>query len=80
MSQLKYIFCHGLSGWGEYDSQYQKMPYWGMRNGDLLENSEQKVMNAMAPAFHRPAAPGTERVNSMRNWRVPGRITDVPTA
>jgi triacylglycerol lipase len=37
MSQLKYIFCHGLSGWGEYDSQYQKMPYWGMRNGDLLE-------------------------------------------
>ena len=36
MSDLKYIFVHGLSGWGSYDDAYRKMPYWGMRNGDLM--------------------------------------------
>ncbi len=33
---LEYIFVHGLSGWGSYDGQYKKMPYWGMRGGDLM--------------------------------------------
>ena len=33
---LEYIFVHGLSGWGSYDEQYIKMPYWGMRGGDLI--------------------------------------------
>ncbi|MBQ1877578.1 MAG: hypothetical protein II161_02070 [Erysipelotrichaceae bacterium] len=36
MSKLTYIFVHGLSGWGSYDSRYEKMPYWGMLNGDLM--------------------------------------------
>ncbi|MBE6126286.1 MAG: hypothetical protein E7186_08200 [Erysipelotrichaceae bacterium] len=36
MSKLKYIFVHGLSGWGSYDEAYRKTPYWGMRNGDLM--------------------------------------------
>ncbi len=36
MNKLKFIFVHGLSGWGSYDKQYQKMPYWGMRKGDLM--------------------------------------------
>ena len=36
MSDLKYIFVHGLAGWGSYDDAYRKMPYWGMRNGDLM--------------------------------------------
>lgn len=31
-----YIFVHGLSGWGSYDAIYRRMPYWGMRGGDLL--------------------------------------------
>jgi triacylglycerol esterase/lipase EstA (alpha/beta hydrolase family) len=35
-SNLKYIFVHGLSGWGSYDENYKRMPYWGMRNGDLI--------------------------------------------
>ncbi|MCR4855251.1 MAG: hypothetical protein K5908_03690 [Erysipelotrichaceae bacterium] len=34
--RLKYIFVHGLSGWGSYDEMYERMPYWGMRNGDLI--------------------------------------------
>ena len=33
---LTYVFVHGLSGWGSYDANYQRMPYWGMRGGDLM--------------------------------------------
>lgn len=36
MSDLKFIFVHGLAGWGSYDKAYEKMPYWGMRGGDLM--------------------------------------------
>ncbi len=36
MASLKYVFVHGLSGWGSYDKAYARMPYWGMRNGDLI--------------------------------------------
>lgn len=31
-----YVFCHGLSGWGSYDERNETLPYWGMRNGDVL--------------------------------------------
>ena len=34
--KLKFIFVHGLSGWGSYDKAYARMPYWGMRGGDLM--------------------------------------------
>ncbi len=33
---LKFIFVHGLSGWGSYDEAYARTPYWGMRGGDLM--------------------------------------------
>ena len=36
MSGLQFIFVHGLSGWGSYDEAYRRMPYWGMRGGDLM--------------------------------------------
>ncbi len=36
MSNLQFIFVHGLSCWGSYDSRYEKLPYWGMRKGDLM--------------------------------------------
>lgn len=36
MSKLTHIFVHGLSGWGNYDETYRKIPYWGMRGGDLI--------------------------------------------
>ena len=36
MSGLRFIFVHGLSGWGSYDKAYRRMPYWGMRGGDLM--------------------------------------------
>ena len=34
--KLVYVFVHGLSGWGSYDETYKRMPYWGMRGGDLI--------------------------------------------
>ena len=36
MSTFTYFFVHGLSGWGSYDKAYRRMPYWGMRSGDLI--------------------------------------------
>ena len=36
MSGLRYIFVHGLAGWGSYDKKYERLPYWGMRCGDLI--------------------------------------------
>ncbi len=34
--KLKFIFVHGLAGWGSYEKSYHRMPYWGMRGGDLI--------------------------------------------
>ncbi len=42
MGELQFIFVHGLSGWGRYDSRYSRMPYWGMRGGDLLAFLQEK--------------------------------------
>ncbi len=36
-TNYKFVFVHGLSGWGSYDSQYKIMPYWGMFGGDLMK-------------------------------------------
>ncbi len=36
MGKLQFVFVHGLSGWGSYDERYRRMPYWGMRGGDLM--------------------------------------------
>ena len=35
-SDIKYIFVHGLSGYGSYDSKYEFIPYWGMTTGDVM--------------------------------------------
>ena len=36
MGNTTYIFCHGLNGWGQYDEQYAKNPYWGGSSGDVV--------------------------------------------
>lgn len=36
-TNYSYVFVHGLQGWGQYDSQYKLMPYWGMFGGDLMK-------------------------------------------
>ena len=53
MSAFTYIFVHGLSGWGSYDKAYRRMPYWGMRSGDLIaylrENGFDAYVASVAP-------------------------------
>lgn len=36
-TNYKYVFVHGLSGWGSYDKQNKYIKYWGMMTGDLLK-------------------------------------------
>ena len=48
MSHLQYIFVHGLSGWDSYDAVYQKMPYWGMRGGDLMTDLRARGFDCQA--------------------------------
>ena len=55
MSELRFIFVHGLSGWGRYDAAYRRMPYWGMRGGDLMAFLRENdglvnTLSATAPA------------------------------
>ena len=44
----KYVFVHGLSGWGSYDDVYKVMPYWGMFGGDLMEYLNDKGFDCYA--------------------------------
>ena len=46
--KLKYVFIHGTAGWGSYDRQYEKMPYWGMRGGDLIGYLNEKGFDSYA--------------------------------
>ena len=36
IEKMTFVFVHGFQGWGSYDKRYKKMPYWGMRGGDLI--------------------------------------------
>lgn len=47
-TNYKYVFVHGLSGWGSYDSIYKLMPYWGMFGGDLMEYLNDKGFDCYA--------------------------------
>lgn len=47
-TNYKYVFVHGLSGWGSYDTIYKLMPYWGMFGGDLMEYLNNKGFDCYA--------------------------------
>ncbi len=47
-TNYKYVFVHGLSGWGSYDSAYKVMPYWGMFGGDLMKYLNDKGFDCYA--------------------------------
>ena len=38
----------GLAGWGSYDEQYRKLPYWGMYGGDVVEHLRGKGYDCVA--------------------------------
>ena len=60
MSGIRYIFVHGLSGWGSYDDTYRKMPYWGMRGGDLMAFLKEKGFDCYAASV-APAGSAWDR-------------------
>lgn len=35
-TELKFIYVHGLAGWGSYDPLYEFYPYWGLAGGDII--------------------------------------------
>ncbi len=47
-TNYKFVFVHGLSGWGSYDAQYRLMPYWGMFGGDLMKYLNDKGFDCYA--------------------------------
>lgn len=47
-TNYKYVFVHGLSGWGSYDAANKIMPYWGMFGGDLMEYLNAKGFDCYA--------------------------------
>ncbi len=49
----RFVFVHGLMGWGSYDAPYRFMPYWGMSTGDLLK----RLNKAGFPCFAASVAP-----------------------
>ncbi len=55
-TNYKFVFVHGLSGWGSYDSIYKLMPYWGMFGGDLMEYLEDKGFDCYAASVASTAS------------------------
>ncbi|MBP3824644.1 MAG: hypothetical protein ILA11_02830 [Butyrivibrio sp.] len=47
-SDLKFIFVHGFSGWGSYDTQYEYFPYWGTSHGDIIRYLNEKGYESYA--------------------------------
>ncbi|MCR4904242.1 MAG: hypothetical protein K6A23_15395 [Butyrivibrio sp.] len=35
-TDIKYVYVHGLSGWGSYDTINEFFPYWGMSTGSVI--------------------------------------------
>ncbi len=60
MSDLKFIFVHGLSGWGSYEKAYNVMPYWGLRGGDLIAFLRSRGFQAYAASVS-PAGSAWDR-------------------
>ncbi len=55
-TNYNYVFVHGLMGWGEYDTQYKFMPYWGMFGGELLSKLEKEGFNCYAASVDGTAS------------------------
>lgn len=35
-TDVKYVFVHGLAGWGSYDARNEFIPYWGLTGGSII--------------------------------------------
>ena len=55
-TNYSYVFVHGLMGWGEYDTQYKFMPYWGMFGGELMGKLNKEGFNCYAASVSGTAS------------------------
>ncbi len=44
-SDLKFVFVHGLCGWGSYDLMDKFMPYWGFKGGNVIDYLQEQGYN-----------------------------------
>lgn len=47
-SDLKFIFVHGLSSWGSYDTINHFFPYWGLSGGSVIRYLNQEGYHSYA--------------------------------
>ena len=74
MDKTVYVFVHGLSGWGSYDSHHRRMPYWGMRNGDLMRYLRKKGYDSYAASVS-PGGSAWDRTCELYA-QIAGTVTD----
>ncbi len=51
-TDIKYIYVHGLAGWGSYDIQYEFIPYWGMTGGDVIRYMNEQGYESYAASVN----------------------------
>ncbi len=49
-SDLKFVFVHGLSGWGHYDAINNVMPYWGLSGGSITKYLRRQGYDCYEPS------------------------------
>ena len=78
MSDIEFIFVHGLAGWGSYEKTYRRMPYWGLRGGDLIAFLRKQGFRAYAASV-APAGSAWDRACELYA-QLAGLITDYGAA
>lgn len=71
---LRYVFVHGLSGWGSYDRNYRYIPYWGMLGGDLIGYLNRKGYKSYAASV-APEGSAWDRACELYA-QITGSVTD----
>ncbi len=49
-SNLKFVFVHGLSGWGHYDTVNYFIPYWGLSGGSITKYLRRQGYDCYEPS------------------------------
>lgn len=57
-TDLKFVFVHGLSGWGSYDPIDRFFPYWGLSGGSVIRYLNQEGYDSYAASVAPSGAPG----------------------
>ena len=55
-TNYKYVWVHGLMGWGSYDFYYDLFPYWGVLNGDLMKKLDKTGFECYAASVDGTAS------------------------